>query len=81
MGGALSVPCCPARRDEAVKELAPQITPHLARPPAVDHAECWLVAVFLRRYVSYCARRLRYAEMQGAADLHAEVVATMETLG
>jgi len=29
--------------------------------------------LFLRRYVTYCARRRRYAQMQGAAQLHAEL--------
>jgi hypothetical protein len=61
-------------------EPAPQVSPHLARPPSLDHAECSLVSLFLRRYVTYCARRGQYAEMQGAARLHAEVTATMQSL-
>ncbi len=36
---------------------------------AIDAAEAFLLAVFLRRYVTYCARRGRYAAMNGAARL------------
>ena len=53
--------------------------PHLRRPmdgPDVvpqgelcDEVERFLVAAFLRRYVTYCARRRRFAAMQGAAAL------------
>src|SRR5678815_2259493 len=43
------------------------------RPPAIDAAEAFLLAVFLRRYVTYCARRGRYAAMNGAARLLAEL--------
>jgi hypothetical protein len=39
--------------------------------PAIDAAEAFLLAVFLRRYVTYCARRLRFAAMNGAARLFA----------
>ena len=35
--------------------------------PAIDATEAFLVAVFLRRYVTYCARRGRFAAMNGAA--------------
>lgn len=35
-----------------------------------DGDERRLVLMFLRRYVAYCARRKRYAQMQGAARLH-----------
>lgn len=53
-----------------LEELAPQINPHLEKPPAIDRVECFLLAVFLRRYVTYCARRRRFAQMEGAARLH-----------
>ena len=43
--------------------------------PAIDAAEAFLLAVFLRRYVTYCARRRNYAAMNGAAQLFAEVKA------
>jgi hypothetical protein len=36
---------------------------------AIDGSEAALVACFLRRYVTYCARRGRYAAMNGAARL------------
>lgn len=72
-----------ARDDELTRleELAPQISPHLDRPPAVDAAECSLIALFLRRYVTYCARRRRYAQMQGAAHLYREIAIAWDTLG
>ena len=41
--------------------------------PAIDAAEAFLLAVFLRRYITYCARRRRYAAMNGAARLYAEI--------
>ena len=41
--------------------------------PAIDAAEAFLLAVFLRRYVTYCARRCRFAEMNGAARLFAQI--------
>ncbi len=44
--------------------------------PAIDAAEAFLVAVFLRRYVTYCARRGRFAAMNGAARLYSELGAT-----
>jgi hypothetical protein len=40
--------------------------------PAIDALEAHLVRVFLRRYVTYCARRRRFAAMNGAARLYAE---------
>jgi hypothetical protein len=41
--------------------------------PAIDAVEAFLLAVFLRRYVTYCARRGRYAAMNGAARLFREL--------
>ena len=41
--------------------------------PAIDAIEAFLLAVFLRRYVRYCARRRRYAAMNGAARLFREL--------
>jgi hypothetical protein len=41
--------------------------------PVIDASEAFLLAVFLRRYVTYCARRGRYAAMDGAARLYATV--------
>jgi hypothetical protein len=48
--------------------------------PAVDPAslcepERFLLLVFLRRYVTYCARRRSFAAMSGAARLHAAIAA------
>ena len=38
--------------------------------PEIDTAEASLVRVFLRRYVTFCARSRRFAAMQGAAKLY-----------
>ena len=64
-----------------LQEPAPQINPHLDRPPAVDAVECFLTVLLLRRYVTYCARRRRYAQMHGAARLYGEIVATIGVFG
>ena len=40
-------------------------------PPIDDQLERFLVLLFLRRYVTYCARRQRFAQMEGAARSHA----------
>jgi len=54
----------------------PEIQPQLATPSAIDWLESFLVDVFLRRYVTCCARRSRYAhERRGAAALNAARVA------
>jgi hypothetical protein len=55
-----------------VAEAPLEVQPHLAMPPAIDATERFLLRVFLRRYVTWCARRRRYAQMQGAARLFAE---------
>jgi hypothetical protein len=53
------------RRSDAPPELQPQ----LAIPPRIDATEQFLLRVFLRRYVTWCARQQRFASMQGAARL------------
>jgi hypothetical protein len=58
-------------------ELPPELQPHLATPPGIDAVEASLVRLFLRRYVTYCARRRRYGAMNGAARLFAEVSASV----
>ena len=58
-------------------ELPPELQPHLATPPGIDAVEASLVRLFLRRYVTYCARRRRYGAMTGAARLFAEVSASL----
>ncbi len=50
-----------------------QFHPHLEKEPALHAAEVFLVRLFLRRYVTYCARRGRYAQMNGAANLFREI--------
>ena len=54
-------------------EKRPDVQPHLAAPPAIDIAEADLLRLFLRRYVTYCARRRRFASMNGAVRLFAEL--------
>jgi len=41
-------------------EKRPEVQPRLAAPPAVDVAEAVLLRLFIRRYVTYCARRRRF---------------------
>ena len=53
-----------------------ELQPHLAMPPRIDPTERYLLQLFLRRYVTWCARRGRFKQMQGAAHLHREVSAT-----
>ena len=53
-----------------VEEPPPELNPHLAKPPAIDAIEAFLLRVFLRRYVTWCARRRRFAAMNGAARLY-----------
>ena len=43
------------------------------RQPPIDALEVFLARLFLRRYVTHCARRGRYAAMNGAARLFAEI--------
>ena len=56
-----------------VEASAPELQPHLARPQAVDVGEAVLLQLFLRRYITFCARRGRFAAMNGAARLFAEL--------
>lgn len=66
---------------ERLEEPAPQMNLHRERPPAIDAGECFLTALFLHRYVTYCARRRRYGQMQAAARLYREVTNTINALG
>ena len=45
----------------------------------LDTAEASLLAVFLRRYVIYCARRGKFAAMNGAARLYAEIARAQDS--
>ncbi len=60
----------PPERDPPVKE------PPDEDPATLDSLERFLLLVFLRRYVTYCARRRRFAAMNGAARLFAGVSAS-----
>ena len=76
MRGIHAVPRHTARRSDARVRTAPQINPHLNRPPTIDAMEYFLKALFLRRYVTYCARRRRFSQMQGAARLLSKIAAS-----
>ena len=41
--------------------------------PSADALEVFLMRLFLRRYVTYCARRRRFAAINGAARLYREI--------
>lgn len=41
-------------------------------PPSIDATERFPLRLFLRRYVTWCARRKRFAQMQGVARLLGE---------
>ena len=43
------------------------------RELALDSLEVFLLGTFLRRYVTYCARRRHFTAMQGAVQLLAEI--------
>jgi hypothetical protein len=51
------------------------LQPQRAQPPALDSLEVSLLATFLRRYVTYCARRRRFAAMNGRPNYVSDVVA------
>jgi hypothetical protein len=55
-----------------IAEKPLELQPHLAMPPRIDATERYLLRVFLPRYITWCARRRRFAAMQGAARLLAE---------
>ena len=55
-----------------IAEKPLELQPHLATPPRIDVTERLLLRLFLRRYVTWCARHRRFAAMQGAARLFAE---------
>ena len=59
---------------------ATQIEMPPARQPTLDALEAFLLQLFLRRYITYCARRRRYAAMNGAARLYAELGERREAL-
>ncbi len=63
----------PHRKLIAHAELKRISEPALELQPRLDEVEGFLVQVFLRRYVTYCARRGRYAQMNGAANLFREL--------
>jgi hypothetical protein len=58
---------------ELAREPPPELQPHLETPSMVDAAEAALVRLFLRRYVTWCARHRKFAAMNGAVRLHAEL--------
>jgi hypothetical protein len=67
----------PPSKDPPVKEPPandpPVKEPPVEEPSAISGLERFLLLVFLRRYVTYCARRRRFGAMNGAARLFAEL--------
>lgn len=63
----------PHREPAPVRDAPLDVQPHVVMPPMVDALEVFLVRVFLRRYITHCARHRKYAAMNGAARLFAEV--------
>ena len=73
------------RSDEPVRMFNPssKLIPHaelmqmeekrLDMQPTVADGERALLCLFLRRYVTWCARARQFARMQGAAALHRDV--------
>lgn len=59
----------PWRRTGRSLEQAATVDPS----PSLLDDERSLVLLFLRRYVAYCARRRRFAQMEGAARLYRKV--------
>ena len=47
--------------------------PQRDMPPAIDKLERFLALMFLRRHITYCARRRLFSQAQGAAKLHREI--------
>jgi hypothetical protein len=47
--------------------------PRLELAPSLDELERFLARLFLRRHITWCARRRRFAQMQGAARLSADI--------
>jgi hypothetical protein len=63
------------RASMAVKMFTPfgeRTDPPLELAPSLDPLEQFLARLLLRRYVTWCARRLRFAQTRGAARLFAE---------
>lgn len=50
-----------------------EMHPHWESPPAIDALERFMAQMFLRRYVTWCVRKRRFAAAQGAAALHREL--------
>jgi hypothetical protein len=55
------------------KERAMDASAEIVEPEAIDGREAFLLRLFLRRYVTWCARARRYAAMEGAALLHQRI--------
>jgi hypothetical protein len=53
----------------ALTEKPLGLQPHLAMPPAIDATERFLMRLFLRRYITWCARRIRGNARRGVIDL------------
>jgi hypothetical protein len=70
--GVLPSPTGPFASAQEGSDLTQDATP-IIDPASLGGLERFLLLVFLRRYVTYCARRHRYAAMNGAAILHSAI--------
>ena len=50
-----------------------EMHPHWESPPAIDPLERFMAQMFLRRYITWCVRKRRFAVAQGAAALYREL--------
>ena len=68
----------PPEEDEPPPDHGPTPDPPPVEqpPPVEDQLERFFVPLFLRRYVTWCARHRRFAAMNGAARLYASISMT-----
>jgi hypothetical protein len=59
-----------------MKPVEHEFQPHLQMPPRIDATERFFLRLFLRRYITWCARRRRFVAMTGAAVLYREICAS-----
>ena len=62
----------PWQRPQEPEQLL--VHPQREAPPVIDPLERFLALMFLRRHITYCVRRRRFAQGQGAALLYRELV-------
>jgi len=73
--GDAAQPTGPASQSAAPDRDLSWSIPPVVDPQSLRGSERLLLLLFLRRYVTYCARRRQFAAMSGAARLHAAILA------